>query len=50
MPPLATWVMRGARSGPIAATPMMAATTMSTGMTSTVPSGTPGNSFSRPRA
>ena len=33
--------------GPAAAS-MMAATTRSTGMTSTVPSGTPGNSFSRP--
>ena len=29
---------------------MMAATTRSTGITSTVPSGTPGNSFSSPRA
>ena len=29
---------------------MIADTTMSTGMTSIVPSGTPGNSFNRPRA
>ena len=43
-------VIAGARSGPNAATAMMALTTRSTGMTSTVPSGTPGNSFSRPRA
>ena len=48
MPPDATWVIAGARSGPAAATAMIAATTMSTGITSTVPSGTPGNSFSRP--
>jgi hypothetical protein len=37
-------------SGPAAATATRAATTMSTGMTSTTPSGTPGNSFSSPRA
>ncbi len=48
--PEATWVMGAARSGPAAATAMMAATTRSTGMTSTVPSGTPGNSLSSPRA
>ena len=36
--------------GPRAATAMMAATTRSTGITSTMPSGTPGNSLSRPRA
>ena len=48
--PDATWLMRGARSGPSAATLMIAATTMSTGMTSMVPSGTPGNSRNRPRA
>ena len=50
MPPEATCVMNGARSGPAAATAMIAATTMSTGITSIVPSGTPGNSRSRPRA
>ena len=37
-------------SGPLAATAMMAADTRSTGMTSTMPSGTPGNSLSSPRA
>ena len=37
-------------SGPLAATAMMAALTRSTGMTSTMPSGTPGNSFNSPRA
>ena len=36
--------------GPVAATAMIAATTRSTGMTSIVPSGTPGNCFSNPRA
>jgi len=39
-----------ATSGPMAATVMIAATTRSTGITSTVPSGTPGNSFRSPRA
>ena len=48
--PDATCVIGAARSGPTAATAMIAATTRSTGMTSTVPSGTPGNSFSSPRA
>ena len=38
----------GSRASP--ATAMMAATTRSTGMTSVTPSGTPGNSRSRPRA
>ena len=41
MPPEATWVIAGARSGPSAATAMIEATTMLTGITSTVPSGTP---------
>jgi len=41
---------RISKSGPSASTAMIAATTMSTGITSTVPSGTPGNSFSMPRA
>ena len=45
MPPDATWVIGGASSGPSAATAMIAATTRSTGITSTVPSGTPGNSL-----
>ena len=48
--PEAICVIGGARSGPSAATAMIEATTMSTGITSTVPSGTPGNSRSRPRA
>jgi len=42
--------MNGARSGPRAATAQMAETTRSTGITSMTPSGTPGNSFSRPLA
>ena len=42
--------LAGSAVGPSAATAMMAATTRSTGMTSTMPSGTPGNSLSRPRA
>ena len=51
--PEATWVMSGLPSslaGPRAATAQMAPTTRSTGITSTVPSGTPGNWLSRPRA
>src|SRR3954447_1777362 len=42
--------MAGASAGPRAATATTALTTRSTGITSTMPSGTPGNSFSRPRA
>ena len=49
-PPDATCVIGGAASGPTAATTTIAATTMSTGMTSTVPSGTPGNWLSNPLA
>ena len=45
-----TWVMAGASGTGPAAASMMAATTRSPGMTSTVPSGTPGNSLRRPRA
>ena len=40
----------GMPCGPLAATAMIAETTMSTGITSMIPSGMPGNSFSKPRA
>ena len=43
-------VVRGVASRASPATAMMAATTRSTGITSVTPSGTPGNSRSRPRA
>jgi hypothetical protein len=49
--PDATWTMNGARRrGRGRGTAQMAATTRSTGITSMTPSGTPGNSFSRPGA
>ena len=50
IPPDAICVIGGACSGPSAATAMIVATTRSTGMTSTVPSGAPGNALSSPRA